>query len=307
MSTLIQTRISNGVGLLVLNRPRTINALNLEMFQSLFDTLHSWAEDDAVHSVEFGAVGDRGFSAGADVRELSGLITAREPWLKFLELEYALDALIARYPKPTSCHMRGITMGGGLGIAAKASRRTVDSSTLLAMPETKIGLFPDAGMMYQLARGGGVGTHLALTSATFGGGDALLLGIADESNEAELPTPLHEAASEWIDECYQGDDPAAIVQRLENHDAPQAQQAAAELRARSPFAVHVALRALRQASVLDQAEVLAQDLRLAETMVPIDFVEGVRALIVDKDNHPRWRHARIEEVPASLIDAAFDW
>lgn len=310
MSELISTAVAAGVARVTLNRPRAINALNQEMLQALVAALTGWVRREAhdgevlpdVHTVEFAGAGERGFSAGADVRELAAMVTADGPWLAFLELEYALDGLVAAYPMRTRAYMHGVTMGGGLGLASKAGTRVVDSSTVLAMPETKIGLFPDAGVMYHLARGGGVGTHVALTSATFGGGDAIALGLADESRDGDLPTPLADAAGDWIDECYAGDDVCEIVGRLEAHPHPDARAAAVDLRARSPFAVHVALRALRRAATLDQAEVLAQDLRLARAVVPVDFVEGVRALLVDKDNRPRWRHARLEDVPASLID-----
>ena len=307
MSEHILATVTDGVGRIALNRPRTINALNLEMFEALFSTLQAWHRDDEVASVEFAGIGERGFSAGADVRELAGLVASDGGWLAFLELEYALDGLIAGYAKPTTAHMHGITMGGGLGIGSKTDRRIVDATTVMAMPETRIGLFPDAGVMYRLSRGGAVGTHVALTSSTFGGGDALLLGLADESADGPLPTPLANAVADWIEECYAGDDVVEIARRLESHAHPDARQAGRDLRARSPYAVHVALRALRRARRLDQAEVLAQDLHLAEAVVPVDFAEGVRALLVDKDNTPRWRHARLEDVPTSLVDAAFAW
>ncbi len=305
MSELIVAREEAGVGHLQLNRPRVINSLNREMIDAAIDVLHGWARDDDIHSVELTGTGERGFCAGADVREMSRLVTSADGWLEFLEAEYELDALVAHFPGPVTAHMRGITMGGGLGFAAAASRRIVDRSSRMAMPETKIGLFPDAGVMFQLSRAGAVGTHIALTSAPFGGGDALVIGLADESSEGPLPAPLVDAAGDWIDECYAGDDPVGIVRALEAHAHPDARIAARELRARSPFAVHVALRALRGAASLNHDAVLAQDLRLAERMVPVDFVEGVRALLIDRDNMPEWRHARIEEVPASAVDDVF--
>lgn len=305
MSELINAHVDAGVGHLELNRPRVINSLNREMIHASIDVLSGWRDDADVTSVELSGAGDRGFCAGADVREMAGLVTADDGWLQFLGAEYELDALVAHYPKPVTAHMRGITMGGGLGFTAAASRRIVDRSTHMAMPETKIGLFPDAGVMYQLSRAGAVGTHIALTSAPFGGGDALVIGLADESCEGPLHAPLIDASGDWIDECYVGDDPAAIARALEAHPHSDARIAARELRARSPFSIHVALRALRRAAALDYDEVLAQDLRIAERMVPVDFVEGVRALLIDKDNMPEWRHARIEDVPGSLVDEVF--
>ncbi|GAB3811431.1 enoyl-CoA hydratase/isomerase family protein [Tessaracoccus terricola] len=314
MSDLIRTSVTDGLARLTLNRPKAINALNLEMLQAMVSALTGWTRRQSydgqedlpeVSAVEFTAEGERGFSAGADVRELLELVESDGGWLQFLELEYALDGLVHSYPKPTRSVMTGITMGGGLGFASKAGTRVVDHSTLMAMPETKIGLFPDAGVMYQLSRAGGVGTHVALTSAQFNGGDAIRLGLADESLDPDLPTPLFDAAAEWIDECYADDDVVAIAERLENHPHPDAQQAARDLRARSPFAVTVALRALRRAETLDIPEVLTQDLRLAEGVIPVDFAEGVRAVLVRKDNAPRWTHERLEDVPAGLVDEVF--
>lgn len=316
MSELIRMSVTDGLARLTLNRPRAINALNLEMLQSMVAALTGWtqrqhhvgeAEPPEVSAVEFTGEGERGFSAGADVRELLSLLQSDGGWLQFLELEYALDGLVHSYPKPTRSVMTGITMGGGLGFASKATTRVVDNSTLMAMPETKIGFYPDAGVMYHLSRAGGVGTHVALTSAQFNGGDAIRLGLADESLDPDLPTPLFDAAGEWIDECYAGDDVVVIAERLESHEHPDARQAARDLRARSPFAVTVALRALRRAQTLDIPEVLTQDLRLAEGVLPVDFAEGVESVIVRKDNAPKWRHASLEDVPAGLVDEVFSY
>lgn len=306
MSEFILTEVQDGIARITLNRPRAINALTEDMFTAMYDALTAWHDDDAVTAVELAGEGERGFCAGADVRALAAVVRDGGPFLHYLETEYALDMMFASYPKPVTSFLRGVAMGGGLGIGGHVDRRVVYADTVLAMPETKIGFFPDAGVMYELSRAGAVGVHVALTAATFTGGDALLLGLADESADGELPAPLFEDSAAWIYECYASDDVVEIVHALENHPADAARLAARDLRARSPFAVHVAMRALLRARSLRLNEVLAQDLRLAETVIPSgDFVEGVRALLVDKDDQPRWRHASLEEVPAAEVDRAF--
>lgn len=305
MTELIRSEIIDGVGHLTLCRPRAINAINLEMLEAIYESLQNWLHKKTITAIELRGEGERGFCAGADVRELRQQLLDDGPWLQFLELEYAVDMMLATSPAPVTAQMHGITMGGGLGLTGHATRRIVGQSSTLAMPETKIGFFPDCAIMYQLSRAGAVGTHLALTSRTFTGGDALRLNIADDSSDGELPAPLFSPEAQWIEECYQSDDAVEIVRRLEEHEHPDASAAATEIRAHSPFAVHVALRGLRRAADLRLSEVFGQDLRLAERMIPIDFAEGVRALLVDKDNRPQWRWQRLEDVPESAVDEVF--
>lgn len=306
MSEFILTEVHDGIARITLNRPGAINALTEDMFTAMYDALTAWHDDDAVTAVELAGNGVRGFCAGADVRALAQLVREDGPFLHYLETEYALDIMLANYPKPVTSFLNGVAMGGGLGIGAHVDRRVVYADTVMAMPETKIGFFPDAGVMYELSRAGAVGKHVALTSSTFTGGDALLIGLADESADGDLPAPLFEESAAWIHECYASDDVLEVVRALEGHPDEAARQAAVDLRARSPYAVHVAMRALVRARSLRLNEVLAQDLRLAETVIPSgDFVEGVRALLIDKDNSPAWRHASLEDVPAAEVDRAF--
>ena len=306
MSEFLLTDVTDGIARITLNRPQAINALDDTMMNSMYEALAAWSRDDNVTAVEITANGERGFCAGADVRALAGVLMEGGPWLHFLETEYALDMMIANYPKPVTSHMRGITMGGGIGLGGHADRRIVYADTVMAMPETKIVFFPDVGVMYQLSRAGAVGRHIALTSATFTGGDALLLNLADESADGPLPAPLFDGSNAWIEECYASDDPVEIAKALESHPSEAARQAARDLRARSPFAVRVALRALIRARSLQLNEVLDQDLWLAEGVLPMgDFTEGVRALLIDKDNAPKWRYATLEEVPAEEVDKVF--
>ncbi|HSN12937.1 MAG TPA: enoyl-CoA hydratase/isomerase family protein, partial [Propionibacteriaceae bacterium] len=139
----VLVEVAEGVGHVVLNRPRAINALTPSMVDALAETLHGWAADDRVQSVLLTGAGERGLCSGADVRALRELALSGDPGADaFFRHEYALNALVASYPKPYEARMTGITMGGGLGVSAHCSRRIVDETSRLAMPETGIGLFP---------------------------------------------------------------------------------------------------------------------------------------------------------------------
>lgn len=299
--------VTDGIGHLVLNRPRAINALTHDMCAAISEALTAWESDDAVTSVELTGAGERGLCSGADVRGLRELVLSGGDWLGFFEAEYAMNAQIASYPKPYVAHMRGITMGGGLGVSTHGSRRIAYPDSTFAMPETIIGFTPDVGVAWLLARAPGeTGTHLALTGAPCNATDGVLVGLADEI-AGEGPAGVLEDARSWIDECYAGSDAAAIIARLEAHEHPDARAAAALIRQRSPLAVCVTLEAIRRAASLESVEdALEQDMVLARTMVPgPDFIEGVRAQLVDKDRTPRWQHARIEDVTRDEVLALF--
>lgn len=314
---------------IILNRPRAINALTLPMVEAVHDLLITWATDDTVTSVTIEGGGDRGLCAGGDVVAVRRALLDGGDDSAFFRAEYAMNSLIASYPKPVVAFQDGIVMGGGVGISAYAARRLCTDRTKVAMPETIIGFFPDVGALYLLARTPGeLGTHLALTGPTVSGADAIAAGLSDALIDAAaweplcaqladggaLPdldgtapaSPLAQARS-WIDECYAGDDAALILQRLQTHADPAAQEAAALLEARSPVSVAATLVALRRAARLDSVQaVLEQDLVLARHLVEEgDFAEGVRALLVDKDRQPRWKHASLAEVPRSVVDGFF--
>ena len=299
--------VADGVGRITLNRPRALNALTQGMCADMTEQLNVWASDDAVASVEVRGAGERAFCSGADVRSIRTRVLAGEPWLSFFEVEYTLNSLVARYPKPYVAFMSGIDMGGGLGLSAHGSRRVVDATSRLAMPETIIGFTPDVGMAWQLSHAPGeLGTHVALTGATFGAGDALALGLADTyDGEGEPEAPL--AGASWIAECYASDDPVEIAGRLAQHPHPDARAAAETLAQRCPLSVVVTLEALRRAaSMTGVDDVLAQDLVLVRHLVPgPDFAEGVRAQLVDKDFAPRWQHASLAEVSRAEVLACF--
>lgn len=299
--------VEGGVGRLLLNRPRAINALTRAMVDTLTEQLTAWADDAAVEAVELRGAGERGLCSGADVRWLRErvLSNAKEA-MRFLAAEYHVNAAIASYPKPFTSYMDGITMGGGLGLSVHGTHRLVTERTTVAMPETAIGFFPDVGVLFELARAPReTGTYLALTGVSVDARSAAYAGLADPLDEHRSRL---EDAADWIEDCFAGDSAASIVARLESHPHQAARTAAVELRARAPLSVCVTLAALRRAAELSTvADVLAQDLHLAAAfMTPqSDFVEGVRARLVDKDRTPRWQHARIEDVTFAEVEALF--
>lgn len=301
--------VDGGVGRITLNRPRAINALTTAMLADIGEQLADWRENVRVDSVHLAGAGERGLCSGADVRTLRADVIERGEVAAevFFAVEYAVDALIATYPKPIRADMFGITMGGGMGLSAHCSERVVRADSRLAMPETIIGLFPDVGVLYELSRSPGeLGTYLALTGGAVGAEDALLLGLADRI-EGEAPSGQLDGQRGWIDECFGGDDPVAILTRLEAHADPDARACAQVLRQRCPFSVAVSLAAIRRAATLpDVVSVLGQDMVLAVPMVlRPDFAEGVRAQLVDKDREPRWQPSRLEDVDHGEIAALF--
>ncbi|MEW2071454.1 enoyl-CoA hydratase/isomerase family protein [Streptomyces sp. NPDC007346] len=322
---------------LTLNRPRAINALTHTMVRLLDEALAGAERDGAVTSVVLAGAGDRGLCAGGDIRALHDDTRAGgRASLEFWRDEYRLNARIARFPKPYVALMDGIVMGGGVGVSAHGSLRIVTERSRVAMPETGIGFVPDVGGTHLLAAAPGeLGTHLALTGRSVGAADALLCGLADHHvptrRLAELTEAVAAAATEgevtaavrgfaeeppagelaaqrdWIDACYAAGTVEEIVRRLRAHPAPAAADAAAELAGRSPLALKVTLAAVRRAARLGSLEpVLDQEFRVSSRVrEEPDFVEGVRARIVDKDGSPQWKPATLAEVDDSAVARFF--
>lgn len=330
------------LGHLRLNRPEKINALSVEMIRTIRSTLDAWSADGSVAAVLIDGAGERGLCAGGDIAAVYHGIRAgvADPASFFAE-EYAMNLQIGTYPAPVVALMDGICFGGGIGIAGHATVRVVTETSLLAMPETAIGLCPDVGGLYLLARAPGeLGTHCALSGARLGPADAIAAGLADHFVPRDLlgeltaalagiqtaddvgpvvrrfsrplpeadpaAAPLWPAARPWIDTAYAGDDPLVILQRLRRVDDPAAARAAEAIAAASPTAVAVTLRAIRRAATMTLAQVLAQDLHLAGLFsAGHDFPEGIRAQIIDKDRTPRWAHASLADVTAAEVDSYF--
>jgi enoyl-CoA hydratase/carnithine racemase len=341
----VLSEIRNHVALVTLNRPGALNALSLDMILELRTLLRGYAADPQVHAVLLQGAGDKAFCAGGDIRALyQSFKDSGSLHREFFVKEYPLDYLLYAYPKPYAVLMDGITMGGGMGIAQGSTLRIVGERTRIAMPEVAIGFFPDVGASYFLSRlPGALGVYLALTGIQIRGVDALYCQLADvylpppaiESLTADLndlswsedprgdlrrfihgraalglPAPSLSLLRPGIDTHFSLPTVPAILASLEAETRPEfadwAQQSVKLMRSRSPTMLCVTLRQLQRGKELSLAACFRMELAMAQqSFLQGDFVEGVRALIVDKDNAPQWKPGRIEEVTDAMIDAFF--
>jgi enoyl-CoA hydratase len=330
-----------GLVLVTLNRPRALNALSLGMCRALDDGLRRWGADPEVHAVLIKGAGERAFCAGGDIRWLYHVLKTRgeDEALGFYALEYPMNARLHHFPKPYVALLDGIAMGGGVGVSVHGSHRVVTERTAFAMPETGIGLFPDVGATYVLPRlPGALGMYLGLTGARLGAADCLFAGIgscyvpagrldqlegalaeADLAGDARGavegvldrfrddpgPPPLAEHMAR-IDLCYGRDELAAVLRALEAEPTGWGRAQLETLATKSPTSLAVTFRQLRQGAALDFDEAMRLEYRLVHRFVAgHDFREGVRALIIDKDNRPQWRPDRLEDVTAADVEAYF--
>ncbi len=320
------------VGRLMLNRPKALNALELDMIRGMTKALNEWREDPHVHAVVITGAGERAFCAGGDVRflrdgQLSGDRTEVEA---FFKEEYALNLMIATYPKPFIALIDGICMGGGIGVSVYGPYRVATEHASFGMPETAIGFFPDIGGTYFMPRlPNEMGNYLGLTGLRISGADSVHAGFATHYvprarlpalstalakdgisalarfSEALPPYSLEEHMT-TLDHCFSAPTVLEIVARLEAVDADWAQAALKALRAVSPSALCWTLEALRRGADMNLPQALdAEFLLTRTTMAHPDFVEGVRALVVDKDRQPKWQPPRLEDVKPETIAAIF--
>jgi len=323
------------IGRISLNRPKAIHALNLAMCEAMIDALVTWRADDAVEAVIIDHGEGRGFCAGGDIRMLaeSGAEDGKEA-RAFFHTEYRLNHLLFTYPKPVVAFMDGITMGGGVGISQPATYRVATEHTRFAMPETGIGLFPDVGGGWYLPRlEGRVGAFLGLTGARLDGAECLALGLAthylpsEKLAEAKVRIAQHpDRIGGILGELSVTAPPAAITQHLERinrlfasdtyedilaaleaDDGDWARRELATLHGKSPQTCKVALRQLKEGGEMhDFAAQMRQEYAIGSRVVQMhDFIEGVRALIIDKDNNPKWDPPTAEAVTEEWIDAIF--
>jgi enoyl-CoA hydratase len=322
---------------ITLNRPKALNALTLDMAVRTASLLRSWATDPKVGVVLLDGAGERALCAGGDIRALYDAAKSGDPLpAKFWSTEYHLNVLIARYPKPLIAVMDGMVMGGGVGLSTHAAHRVVTERSAVAMPEVGIGFFPDVGASFLLARSPGyAGTYVALTGDRIGAADAIYCGLADVNIAAarlpELPAALADcrtardvrarlddmsvppspgklpAAREWIDGCYGADDVETIVDRLGASNVDAARTALATMRKMSPTSLKVTLRNIRAAVSFKRVEEsFQQDYRIALACIAEhDFIEGIRAQIVDKDRNPHWLPDKLEDVTRGMVERHF--
>jgi enoyl-CoA hydratase len=316
-------RRAGDVGRITLNRPGALNALNQAMVDGMTAALMDWREDAGVKAVVVDGAGEKGFCAGGDIRMLteSGKAGDGRAW-RFWRDEYRLNTLIQEYPKPYIALIDGITMGGGVGVSVHGDFRVAGDKTMFAMPETGIGFHPDVGGAYFLPRlAGEIGIWMGLTGARLKAADCILTGVATHYVPSDQQSALIDAlegtaldhdgeavealldrfaadpgASDLsltralIDSAFAGDDVDAMAARLEAAGDAWSLGQLGVLRSKSPTACKLTLAALRRGADLSFREVMIQDLRVSMRCLDegSDFYEGVRAVIVDKDNAPRW-------------------
>jgi enoyl-CoA hydratase len=327
--------IEGGVGRIRLNRPKALHALTTVMCEVMSNALLKWREDPAVQAVIIDHAEGRGFCAGGDVVMLarSGDSDAEEA-KRFFFAEYRLNQLLFDYPKPTVAIMDGITMGGGVGISLPCTYRLATENTRFAMPETSIGLFPDVGGGWYLSRlPGRVGQFMVLTGARLDGGECHYLHLAthyvEQSSLPDLverflkapdrlqgalgaaavnaPAAKIEQNLPLIARLFASDRLEEIVAALSADDSDWAKSERATLGTKSPLSCKVSLRLLAEgADRASFADEMRAEYALASRVVRThDFREGVRALLIDKDNAPQWDPATPEEVSDEMLDVLF--
>lgn len=325
-------------GIVTLNRPQALNAVTLGMVRALTQQLRAWVDDPAVARVVVTAAGGRAFSAGGDIRALYdlGIAGRHSEMLTFWREEYVLNTMIKRYPKPYVALIDGIVMGGGVGVSVHGSHRVAGDRFLFAMPEVSIGFFPDVGATWFLPRlPGQLGAYCALTGERLGAADGMYATIATHRVSSarfgdladalcgavsvdatlaafaepagDVPIAQRRAA---IDRLFKGDRVEAILANLDadaaGPDASFAQTCAAAIRTKSPTSLKLALAQMRAGIGLSFDACMQTEFRIVSRIIEgHDFYEGVRAVIVEKDNAPHWQPASLAEVPDKVVAAHF--
>ena len=326
----ITIRQTGHAGRITLQRPDALNALTYDMCRAIEQAIDVWRDDDSIHHVVIDALGDRAFCAGGDIAELyeTGRAGDFEYGRRFWADEYRLNAKLFTYPKPVVSFMQGFTMGGGVGIGCHGTHRIVGTTSRIAMPECGIGLIPDVGGSLMLALAPGrLGEYLGTTATRMAAADALYAGFADlfidEADWPELinaleasatvdvldeaattagPSDLHAAQSD-IDRCFSGETLTDVLVDLRNETSAFADGALKALSRNSPLSVACTIEMIHRlrGPSLTIAKALDYEYRFTyRAMEQGDFLEGIRAAIIDKDRSPKWQYDDMK-VPAVAV------
>ena len=328
------------LAIITLNRPKALNALTLDMALAIDAHLIEYAADDAIDAVLIKGAGERLFCAGGDIRKIYDTGRQGETYpYEFFKNEYRTNARIFHFPKPYIALMDGIVMGGGVGLSVHGTHRVVTERLILAMPETGIGFFPDVGASYFLPRmPGRVGFYMSLTGVRLDAADALYLGIGDAMVASEDLEVLEKAFIDAdlsdgndavdriinsfvtdagassvaanqvaIDRCFAADSVEGIVASLKADASDWANSQLEFLATKSPTSLKIAAREVTTGSHLDFDDCLRMEYRIANGCVRgHDFYEGVRAVVIDKDQAPAWKPPTLAEVSEVDVAAYFE-
>nr|XP_002712386.1 3-hydroxyisobutyryl-CoA hydrolase, mitochondrial isoform X1 [Oryctolagus cuniculus] len=321
-------------GVITLNRPKFLNALSFSMVRQIYPQLKKWEQDPETFLILIKGAGEKAFCAGGDIKVISEAAKAKQKMSQdFFREEYLLNNAIARCQKPYVALIDGITMGGGVGVSVHGLFRVATEKTVFAMPETAIGLFPDVGGGYFLPRlQGKLGYFLALTGFRLKGRDVYRAGIAthfvdsaklrtleedllalkspSKENIANVLETYHtesktdqdkpfilEEHMDKINRWFSASTVEQITENLRQDGSPFALEQLKVLNKMSPTSLKIALRQLTEGSSKTLEEVLTMEYRLSQAcMGSHDFHEGVRAVLIDKDQNPKWKPATLKEV-----------
>ncbi|XP_065269526.1 3-hydroxyisobutyryl-CoA hydrolase, mitochondrial [Emys orbicularis] len=330
-------------GVITMNRPKALNALNLSMIRQIYPQLKTWEKDPETFLIIIKGTGGKAFCAGGDIRAITDAGKVGDRLAQdFFREEYILNNAVGTCQKPYVALIDGITMGGGVGLSVHGHFRVATEKTLFAMPETAIGLFPDVGGGYFLPRlSGKIGYYLALTGFRLKGRDLQKAGIATHFVESEklpaleedliaLKSPSKENVADVlnsyhmkckidqekqfvldehmdkINSLFSANSMEEIIQNLKQDGSPFALKQLETINKMSPTSLKMTLRQLREGASMNLQDVLTMEYRLSQAcMSGHDFYEGVRAVLIDKDQVPKWKPATLEEVTDEFVDNCF--
>lgn len=329
-STLVEDRVKEGIGHIILKRPQALNALSVPMMVRLLDLITQWETDDNVHVAVIRGTGARAFCSGGDLKGVYEAYHQQDfAFLDFLfRTEYTFNARLKAFSKPYLALMHGIVMGGGVGASIHGSHRLVTDDTLFAMPETGIGYFPDVGGTYFLNQcPPEIGLYVGLTGNRLQAGDLLYAGFAThyapQKNFDALCATLHETSvsspqdlesllsrlttspppsplkshQDLLKRCFLHNTLEEVFTSLSQETSPFAQETLRTLSSRSPLSLHITFKQITEGRGLSFEEAMKREFALSQNLLhrPSDFIEGIRAAVIDKDRQPQWKDFSFSE------------